>query len=97
MGIDATTTTTQPVPTIPSDPFANVGDDQVLRCQDPETGWQWFYDRDGGEILKYHERDGYAPTETADRLVAATMALERVDSCAVSEVYLEVFAGENDG
>lgn len=79
-------------PTLPADPFADVDSDHVLRCQDPETGWQWFYDRDGGQVFKYHERDGYEPEPTAERIIAATVALDSIGSCSVSEVYLEVFA-----
>ncbi|PGF14233.1 hypothetical protein CP556_24820 [Natrinema sp. CBA1119] len=86
-------TTTQPA--LGTDPFADVRDgQQVLKCEDSETGWQWFYTRDGGTVLKFHERDGYEPEATAERVVAATVALADVTTHSVSAVYLEVYAGE---
>ena len=93
MSIDANSTTTH-APTRRADPFADVHAEQVLRCEDPETGWQWFYDRDGSTVLKFHERDGYVPTPTALTEVAETVALESVDTYSVSRVYLVVYRGE---
>jgi len=78
----------------PSDPFAGLGDNQVLRCRDPETGWQWFYERSGASILKYHERSDYAAEPTALAAVDETIDCASVESCGVSRVYIEVYAGE---
>ena len=64
--------TTMTRPTLGAHPFADLRADQVLKCRDPETGWQWFYTRDSGTVLKYHERDGYAPPPTALCEVAET-------------------------
>ncbi|PGF14426.1 hypothetical protein CP556_21440 [Natrinema sp. CBA1119] len=93
MSIEADSTTTHATPRR-ADPFAGLREDQVLRCGDPTTGWQWFYDCDGSTVLKYHERDGYVPTPTALTEVAETVALESTEAYSVSEVYLEVYAGE---
>ncbi|WP_337653261.1 hypothetical protein [Halomontanus rarus] len=82
-------TTTNP---LGADPLADVRDGQVLRCAESETGWQWFYARDGAQILKFHEADGYQPEPTPARVVAATVALADVVSYAVSETYLDVYA-----
>lgn len=77
------------------DPLAELDSDQVLRCEDPETGWLWFYDRDGDEVRRYHERDDYHPRATSTRSVAVTVALDSVESCAVSRVHLEVRTGDS--
>lgn len=95
MSIEPTTATTADPTLAPTNPFDGVGADQVLKCADPQTGWQWFDDREGGQIIKYHERDGYAPMPTAATVVAETVSLKRVASYSVSEVYLEVYAGES--
>ena len=78
----------------PTDPFAGLRDDQVLRCEDPATGWQWFYERRGSEILKYHERTGYAAEPTALAAVAETIDYEPVVAYSVSRTYLGVYPDE---
>ena len=89
-------TRTDATPPGPSDPFSGLGDGQVLRCRDPETGWQWFYERDGASVLKYHERTDYAAEVTALAAVGETIDCEGVESCSVSRVYVKVYAGETD-
>jgi len=81
-------------PAGPTDPFARLRDDQVLRCEEPETGWQWFYERRGASVLKYHERDDYAAEVSALAAVAETLDCESVVACSVSRVYLDVYRGE---
>jgi|GEM_PF-2982654 len=95
MSVEPTTTVRiDATPDGPTDPFGELRDDQVLRCEDPETGWQWFYERRGSAILKYHERTGYAAEMTALAAVAETIDCEGVVAYSVSRTYLEVYRGE---
>ena len=82
--------------TLPIDPFADVASGQVLRCTDPQTGWQWFYTREEGQAIKYHERNDYDGEPVPDRLVAATVACEDVQTAAISSTYLRVYCGGSD-
>ena len=95
MSVEPTTTTRiDATPDGPTDPFARLRDDQVLRCRDPETGWQWFYERRGATVLKYHERDDYAAEVSALAAVEQTLDCESVVAYSVSRTYLEVWRGD---
>ncbi|AEH39499.1 hypothetical protein [Halopiger xanaduensis] len=78
-------------------PLALVSDDTVLRCHDERTGWQWFYDIDGGEPRRYHEAEDYQGVAVPETIVAETLALGNVEWYSVSRTYLEVYAGDSDG
>ncbi|WP_455448219.1 hypothetical protein [Natrinema thermotolerans] len=78
------------------DPLADVGEDQVLRCRDPETDWLWFYDDRDGEVRKHHEYHDYAPQPVSRTDVAETATLERIEAYTVSRAHLDVRTGDLD-
>ncbi|ADB63941.1 hypothetical protein Htur_5054 (plasmid) [Haloterrigena turkmenica DSM 5511] len=77
------------------DPLADCDDDQVLRCDDPTTGWRWFYEvRGDGRVERYHEYHGYGREIVPREHASETARLERVESVAVSRVHLAVARGD---
>ncbi|ELY77144.1 hypothetical protein [Natrinema gari] len=79
------------------DPLADVGDDQVLRCRDPETDWLWFYDIRGSEVRKHHEYHDYTPRPVSRTDAAETTTRESVEADSISRAHLDVRTGDLDG
>ncbi|NUC75008.1 hypothetical protein HTZ84_22345 [Haloterrigena sp. SYSU A558-1] len=77
------------------DPLADCDDDQVIRCDDPTTGWRWYYEvRGDGRVERFHEFHGYEQEVIPHEHASETAHFERVESVAVSRVHLEVARGE---
>ncbi|WP_238717548.1 hypothetical protein [Natronorubrum halophilum] len=80
-----------------SNPLDELESDSVLRCQDPETGWEWYYDVDAdGSVIRYHELEDYAAVPVPRLSAVETAALESVGVTEVSEVHLDVRTGERE-
>lgn len=79
------------------DPLAAIDDKTVLRCDDPETGWRWFYDRrPDGLIERYHEYHDFAREVIPHDRAAETAGFGRVDVVPVSRTHLEILAEGGD-
>lgn len=75
--------------------MARVDAETVLRCHNPETDWYWYYDCDAdGTAIRYHERDGFAPTPTVRTIVAETVAMEAVETAYLSRTHLDILRGD---
>ena len=89
----STTATTETAGVEPTgvDPFAELSDDQVLRCRDAITGWEWYYavDRDGS-VVRYHELEDYSAVPVPRQSVVETIGHDRIATAEVSSVHLRV-------
>lgn len=79
------------------DPLEGLGDGEVLRCRDPETGWTWYYSiSDGGEVQKFHCYHGFEGQVVSHTEALGTINCEGVISATVGQRQLDVLRGQGE-
>lgn len=94
-----TSTDVLPVDLIDSAPsISDLEGGTVIRCRNAD-GVTWYYDRDGDDVLLYHEWYGFEARSRSTLSARSVMSHPDVDAATVSRRQLETLSsgGEFDG